>query len=449
MKRCFTYSLLLAVVALLAVGTPLAGVVASTATHVRGLLAPRAGAVHLLTYEGIINPVSSELFITAIAEAEKAKAEAIIIQLDTPGGLDTSMRDIIKAIIASDVPVIVHIYPSGGRAASAGAFITLAAHISVMSPGTNIGAAHPVAMGGQTMDEETKKKVENDAAAYIRSIAEQRGRDAKWAEDAVRKSVSATENEALELKIIDLIAPDVTGLLKQIDGRTVTLKNKTVILSTASAQIIKTEIGFRHKLLKAISDPNIAYILMMLGTTGLIAELYSPGLIFPGVLGAISLILAFYSFQTLPVNYAGLALIFLSIVLFVAEVMVQGFGVLAIGGVTALLFGSLMLFDSPLPALNLSLGVILSTVIPIALFFLFLIQVVRRSLRGASVAYAGGGVVGQTGIATTDLNPTGTVLVHGELWQAKAEDKIFAGESTEVTKITGLTLCVKKGEKIN
>ena len=445
MKRRF----ILAFSLFLAMAWPLTGIVAYTATNGSGSFAPRGGAranVHLLTYEGIINPVSSELFITAITNAEKAGAEAIIIQLDTPGGLDTSMRDIIKAIIASDVPVIVHVYPSGGRAASAGAFIALAAHLSAMSPSTNIGAAHPVAMGGEKMDDTTTKKVENDAAAYIRSIAEQRGRDPKWAEDAVRKSVSATESEALALKIIDLIAKDVTGLLKQIDGRTVTLKNKTVVLSTASAQIIKTEIGLRHKLLKAISDPNVAYILMMLGTTGLIAELYSPGLIFPGVLGAISLILAFYSFQTLPVNYAGLALIVLSIILFVAEVMVQGFGVLAIGGITALLFGSLMLFDSSLPAFHLSLPVILLTVIPIAIFFLFLIQVVRRSLSGASVAYAGGGMVGQTVMATTDLNPTGTVLIHGELWQATAQETILAGESAEVTRMSGLTLSVKKGE---
>lgn len=406
-----------------------------------GATAAPANTVHLLTYEGIINPVSSELFVNAIASAEKSGAEALIIQLDTPGGLDTSMRDIVKAIIASQVPVIVHVSPSGGRAASAGVFIMLAAHLSAMSPGTNMGAAHPVAMGGQTMDEETKKKVENDAAAYIRSIAEQRGRDAQWAESAVRKSVSVTEKEALDLKLIDFIAKDATDLLKQIDAQSVTTAKGIVVLSTAGAQIIKQEITLRHKILKVISDPNVAYILMMLGTTGLIAELYSPGLIFPGVLGAICLILAFYSFQTLPVTGAGLLLMLLSVILFLAETMTPSFGVLAIGGVTALLIGSLMLFDSPLAAMRISPSVILATIVPIVIIFVF---IVKAAWQGRHALPTTEELIGEMGVAQSNLAPTGTIKIHGELWQAETEDTVLAGEEVEIIKRTGLILRVKK-----
>ncbi len=400
--------------------------------------------LHLLTYEGIINPVSSELFVNAIADAEQAKAEALIIQLDTPGGLDTSMREIIKAMIASKVPVIIYVSPSGGRAASAGVFIALAAHIAAMAPGTNIGAAHPVAMGGQQMDKETAKKVENDAAAYIRSIAEQRGRDPKWAEDAVRKSVSVTEKEALTLKIIDFIAKDVAELIKQIDGKTVKTAKGEVVLSTTGAKIIKQELGFRHKILKAISDPNVAYILMLLGTTGLIAELYSPGAIFPGVLGSISLILAFFAFQTLSVNYAGVALIILSFVLLIAETMTPSFGVLAMGGITALLIGSLMLFDAPLPALRVSPSVLFATIVPIVIIFVFIVKAawqVRPALPTTEE------LIGEMGVAQSNLTPAGTIKIHGELWQARTEETILAGEEIEVIKRTGLTLWVKKGIK--
>jgi membrane-bound serine protease (ClpP class) len=409
-------------------------------------MTPHTKPVHLLTYEGIINPVASELFLNAIANAQKADASALIIQLDTPGGLDTSMRQIIKAIIASDVPIIVYVSPSGGRAASAGVFIMLASHIAVMAPGTNIGAAHPVAMGGQQMDDETKKKVENDAAAYIRSIAEERGRDTKWAEDAVRQSVSVTEKEALKLKIIDFIAEDITSLIKQIDGKIVkTAKGKSV-LSTTGAKIIKEELGFRHNILKAISDPNVAYILMLLGTTGLLAELYSPGAIFPGVLGSICLILAFYAFQTLPVNYAGVSLVFLSFVLFVAEIMVPSFGVLAVGGITALLIGSLMLFDAPLPALRISPTVLFATIIPIAIIFVFIVQAAWRAQRmvPSTEGWEGESLVGAVGVAQSNLNPTGTIKIHGELWQAETEGAILSGEKAEVVERIGLVLRVRK-----
>ncbi|MBI3805249.1 MAG: nodulation protein NfeD [Nitrospirae bacterium] len=405
-----------------------------------------AKPIYVITYEGMINPVSSELFTTAIAQAEQADAEALIIQLDTPGGLDTSMRDIIKAMIASEVPIIVYVAPSGGRAASAGVFITMAAHLAAMAPGTNIGAAHPVAMGGGQMDEEMKKKVENDAAAYIRSLSERRGRNAEWAEKAVRESVSITEQEAVKLKIVDLIAADLSDLIKKIDGQSVTTAQGKRLLSTAHAEVIQNPISLRLRLLKAISDPNVAYVLMLLGITGLIAELYSPGAVLPGVVGAISLILALYAFQTLPINYAGLLLILLAFILFIAEIKVQSFGVLGAGGVIALFFGSLMLINTDVPSLRISLQVIIPSVLITALFFLFIVQAAWRSQRRRPVTGAEG-LIGAIGVAQTALSPSGMLQVHGELWKAESDEPVAAGEKAEVVKVDGLRLRVKKVKK--
>ncbi|TAJ97321.1 MAG: nodulation protein NfeD [Candidatus Manganitrophaceae bacterium] len=399
--------------------------------------------IHVITYDGIINPVSSELFTTAISQAERADAEALIIQLDTPGGLDTSMRDIIKAMIASEVPIVVYVAPSGGRAASAGVFIIMAAHLAAMAPGTNIGAAHPVAMGGGQMDEEMKKKVENDAAAYIRSLAERRGRNAEWAEKAVRESVSITEKEAVKLKIVDFIADDLTDLIKKMDGQAVTTAKGNQRLSTAQAEVIKNPISVRLRILKAISDPNVAYVLMLLGITGLIAELYSPGAILPGVVGAISLILALYAFQTLPINYAGLLLILLAFLLFLAEIKVQSFGVLGFGGVVSLLFGSLMLINADIPSLRVSLQVIVPSVLITSLFFLFIVQAAWRSQRRRPVTGAEG-LIGEIGVAQTDLTPKGMLQVHGELWSAESDEPVATGEPAEVVRVDGLQLHVKK-----
>lgn len=405
-----------------------------------------AKPIHVITYDGIINPVSSELFTTAITQAEQTGAEALIIQLDTPGGLDTSMRDIIKAMIASEVPIVVYVAPSGGRAGSAGVFITLAAHVAAMAPGTNIGAAHPVAIGGGEMDEEMNKKITNDAAAYIRSLAERRGRNAEWAEKAVRESVSITEQEAVKLNIVDLVADDLSDLLKKIDGRTVATSRGKQTLSTENAEVVKNPISLRLRILKAISDPNVAYILMLVGITGLIAELYSPGAIFPGVVGAISLILAFYSFQTLPINDAGLLLILLAVVLFVAEAFVPSFGLLGLGGITALLFGSLMLMDTDLPALRISPAVIFSTMAVILLFSLVFIRAAWRAQRGGTVT-GKEGMVGEIGVAIADLAPRGMVRVHGEIWQAEGDEPIAKGEEVAVTEVIGLKLRVRKIKK--
>ncbi|HEY5599790.1 MAG TPA: NfeD family protein, partial [Candidatus Manganitrophaceae bacterium] len=315
-----------------------------------------------------------------------------------------------------------------------------------MAPGTNIGAAPPVAMGGGQMDEEMKKKVENDAAAYIRSLAERRGRNADWAEKAVRQSVSITEKEALKLNIIDFIAEDLSSLLKQIDGRTVITASGKRILSTAGAEVVETPASLRLRILKAISDPNVAYILMLLGITGLIAELYSPGAILPGVVGAICLILAFYSFQTLPINYAGVLLILLAFILFIAEIKVQSFGVLGFGGVTALLLGSLMLMSTDIPSLKVSLSVILSTVLVVTLFFLFIMQAAWRSQLGRPVTGMEG-LIGEIGATETDLAPRGTLRIRGEIWQAESDEPIPAGTEVEVVEVIGLKLRVKKVKK--
>jgi len=405
-----------------------------------------AKPIHVITYDGIINPVSSELFATAIVQAERADAEVLIIQLDTPGGLDTSMRDIIKAMIASEVPIVVYVAPSGARAASAGVFITMAANLAAMAPGTNIGAAHPVAMGGGQIDEEMKKKVENDAAAYIRSLAERRGRNAEWAEKAVRESVSITEKEAVKLRIVDFIADDLSDLIKKLNGQTVVTAKGKQQLSTANAEVVKNQIGLRLRILKTISDPNVAYVLMLLGITGLIAELYSPGAILPGVVGAISLILALFAFQTLPINYAGLLLIILAFVLFIAEIKIQSFGVLGFGGVIALLFGSLMLIDADVPSLRISMQVIAPSVLITALFFLFIVRAAWRSQRRRPVTGAEG-LIGEIGIAQTDLSPTGMLHVHGELWRAESDEPVAAGEAAEVVEVDGLQLRVKKVKK--
>jgi membrane-bound serine protease (ClpP class) len=399
--------------------------------------------VDLLTYDGVINPVAAEYIVDGISAAESAHRKAVVVQLDTPGGLDTSMRIIIKAINASTVPVIVFVAPSGSRAASAGTFITLAAHVAAMAPGTNIGSAHPVSMGGGEMDEEMKKKVENDAAAYIRSIADKRGRNAAWAEEAVRKSVNVTEEEAVKLKIVDLVAVDVPALLDAVDGRTVETTDGKKVLVTKGAEIVRTPLSWRLRLLNALIDPNVAYVLMLLGTYGLLYELMSPGAILPGVVGSICLILAFYAFQTLPINYAGLLLILLAIILFIAEIKVPSYGLLTVGGIVAMFLGSLMLMKSQLPYLRVSLTVIVPSVLGTALFFLFVVGMAVRTF-GARPVTGAEGLVGGHGIARSDLAPTGTVFVHGELWEAQSGETVRQGDEVVVTAVEGLRLQVKR-----
>jgi len=402
--------------------------------------------VVVATYEGVINPVTAEYFHDALAFAEANRAQAIIWQLDTPGGLDTSMRLIIKDITGSAIPVVLYVAPSGGRAASAGVFITLAAHIAAMAPGTNIGAAHPVAMGGGEMDKTMKEKVENDAVAYVKSIAEQRGRNVAWAEDAVRKSVSVTEKEALQLKIIDLVAEDLQVLLEKLDGRKATTSAGTTTLKTKGEAILTFSMGWRLEMLKALSDPNIAYVLMTIGMIGVLAELYNPGAILPGIVGAISLILAFYSLQSLPVNYAGVLLVLLGVVLFILEATVTSYGLLAIGGVASMILGGLMLVKTDAPFLKISWSVILPVVTLAAGFSLFVVGMGVRAMRRQPTT-GSEGMVGLVGVAKTSLTPQGKILVHGELWDAISEQSLQPGDQVEVTRVEGLRLYVKPVSK--
>lgn len=401
--------------------------------------------VMVITVDSVINPVMAEYIEKSIARANEKNVQALIIELDTPGGLDPSMRKIVKSIIGSNVPVVVFVSPSGSRAASAGAFITIAAHIAAMAPGTNIGAAHPVGLG-EKMDKTMVEKATNDAAAYIKALAEKRGRNAKWAEDAVRKSVSATEREALEKNVIDLVTNDINSLVLDIHGKRVLTSDGEKIIDAKNAVIIREELGLRHKILNLISDPNVAYILMLLGFYGLFFELTNPGALFPGVIGGICLILAFYAFQTLPVNYAGLLLIILAIILFILEVKIVSHGMLTIGGIISMTIGSLMLFESPAPFMKLSMSIVLPAVLITTLFFVLTIRLAFKAYKRKPVT-GSEGLVGEYGTASTDITKDeGMITVHGERWSAYSDDPIAKGEKIVVESVSGLKIKVKKSE---
>lgn len=398
--------------------------------------------IMVLRFDGVINPIAAEYMVGKIKKATEEKDRAIIIQLDTPGGLDTSMRIIVKEILNSRIPVVVYVAPSGSRAASAGTFILMAANIAAMAPGTNIGAAHPVNMGGGKMDRTMMKKVENDAVAYIRSIAERMGRNADWAEDAVRKSVSISEKEAKELGVIDLIAENIDELIQGIDGKEVKTETGKTIISTKGVKIRYVDMDMRQRILSALSNPNIAYILMLLGMVGLYFELSNPGLILPGVVGGISLILAFYAFHTLPINYAGLALILLGLILFIAEIKVTSYGLLTVGGIISMVLGSLMLIDTDVPYLRISWSVILPTVSATALFSVLILGLVVKSHRTRPVSGIDG-LIGAEGIARTNIEPGGEIFIHGEIWKAESGDMIKKGDKIIVEKIDGLKVRVR------
>jgi membrane-bound serine protease (ClpP class) len=405
-----------------------------------------AAPVASIAIDGVISPVTLRLVETAIERAKIEKAQALVVQLDTPGGLERSMRLIVQRILNADVPVVIFVAPTGARAASAGVFITMAAHVAAMAPATNIGAAHPVALGGGA-DKESMRKIENDAAAFIRSVALERGRNAEWAEKAVRQSVSVTEREAVRLKVVDLVAASVPELLEKIDGRTVKTSKGPVTLATRGVSVRAIEIGFRDRFLNVITDPNVAYILMMLGMLGLFFELSNPGVIFPGVIGGISLILAFFAFQSLPINFAGLLLILLGIVLLVAEIKIVSHGVLAIGGVIAMALGSLMLFDAPDAGFRVSWWLVLATVGATAGALLVAMTAGVRALARPPMLGTSG-MIGATGIARGPLEPEGQVSVHGELWRAVAEGQtIDDGAPVRIVGIDGLTLKVVKARE--
>ncbi|HET9250983.1 MAG TPA: nodulation protein NfeD [Candidatus Eisenbacteria bacterium] len=402
-----------------------------------------ARQVDILTLEGAIQPIAAEVVEEAIERAEKAKREALVIRLDTPGGLDTSMRDIIKSILIAEVPVVVYVAPSGSRAASAGTFIAMAAHVAAMAPGTSIGAATPVNVGGGDVSKDMASKVKNDAVSYIRSLAKQRGRNADWAEKAVLEGSSLGAEDAVEQKVVDLLVSSLPELLEKIDGRTVTVAGITRTLRTKDAVQIEVEPSWRQKLLGRIIDPNVAYILFILGFYGLLFELSSPGAILPGVVGGICLLLAFLAFQALPVNLTGLFLVVFAMVLFAIEVKVQSHGILAMGGVISLLLGSLILLGGDTGAARISLSVIVTVTAATAAFFLFVVSAAVRAQRRKPET-GEQGLLGEQGTALTDLGPKGQVFVHGEYWAAEADEPITQGTRIVVDRVEGLVLRVRK-----
>jgi len=404
-----------------------------------------ANQIVVVKISGAINPAVAEFVSQEIHQANKEKQALIVLNMDTPGGLDTSMRHIIKEIQSSHVPVASYVSPSGSRAASAGTFITIASHIAAMAPGTNIGAAHPVnMMGGNNEQESTMdKKVVNDAAAYIRSLAELRNRNSHWAELAVVKSVSISAEEAKRLNVIDLIAGNVKALTLAIDGREIQTASGPMILKTGRLEIVYHEMSPRLKMLDIISNPNVAYVLMMIGVVGLYFEMSNPGLVFPGVIGAVSMVLAFYAMQTLPIDYAGLLLVLLGALFFIAEIGVMSYGLLSIAGVVSIFLGSTMLIDSDDPAMQISQSILYPT---LGLTIVFSIGIIVFATQTRNLKMQGGaeGMLGETGIVKENLNPHGRVLVHGELWEAECEGEIMEGEHVIVESVEGLKVRVKK-----
>ncbi len=404
-----------------------------------------AQTVRVITVDAAIFPASAQFIHEAIQRSAERGDECVVIRLNTPGGLLKSTRTIVTDLLTSRVPVVVYVSPSGAQSASAGSFITLAANIAAMAPGTNIGAAHPVNMQGGEKDSIMNEKATNDAAAFIRTISEKRHRNVRWAEDAVRKSIAITETEALRDSVIDLISPSVPELLRAIDGRHVLVEGIDRTLRTANATVTEEEMGWKFRLLDILNDPNIAYLLFLLGLYGLLFELYNPGSIFPGVVGFIAIVLALYSLNTLPVNFAGLALIVFGVVLFILEIKIISHGLLTVGGIVSLLLGSVMLInpESSLEVIAISWGVIIPAVLCTSLFFLFAIGMGVRAQRRKPVTGAEG-IVGERGEAVTPLSPAGQVRVHGETWNAVTSGApLPAGCEITVESVSGLTLTVR------
>jgi membrane-bound serine protease (ClpP class) len=400
-----------------------------------------------ITVDGSINPAAASYIERGIKKAEKENAQCLILNLNTPGGLLKSTRVIVGAIMDAKIPVVVYVNPPGAHAGSAGVFITMAAHVAAMAPATNIGAAHPVAGGGAPMDSTMNRKTTNDAVAFIRTIAEKRNRNAEWAEQAVRQSESITGIIAVQKNVVDLVATSTKELLKELDGRTIQLSRTAVTMKTASASVEGVEMTLGEKLLNILSDPNLAYILLMIGFYGILFELYNPGAIFPGVAGVIGLILGLYALHALPVNYAGLALIIFGIVLLILEIKITSYGLLTLGGVASLVLGSLMLIkeDPTFPLMKISLSLILTTVGLTVLFFLFILGAGMKAQQAKPVTGMEG-FIGETGVVLNDLNPVGSVRVHGEIWEAsaKSDEKIEAGALIRVVEEQHFRLTVER-----
>lgn len=417
-------------------------------------LAAAASDIIVLDVKDTITPPVASYITENIDQAVRENAQAVIIRLDTPGGLDTAMRDIIQKELNAPIPVVVYVSPKGARAASAGALICLASDVAAMAPGTNIGAAHPVGIGpGSGGGEEGKgantmvEKVTNDAVAYARSIARERGRNEEWAAQAVRKSISTPADEALEKHVIDIVAESLDDLLLKLDGRVIKKGNATITLKTKQARLKEQPMDFRTRLLSTISNPNVAYILMLIGLAGIYFELSSPGAILPGIIGGISLILAFFAFQTLPVNYAGVALILLAVILFFAEIKVPSYGLLTVGGIISMVLGSLLLFRTPELYAQVSLGVILPIALFFAAFFSLCVYLVVKVHRGAPSTGAESLVGEKAHVYAWNTDGTGKVFAHGEYWNARGPATIKQGDIVEVERVEGMTLTIKaRGE---
>jgi membrane-bound serine protease (ClpP class) len=403
--------------------------------------------IRVLTIDGVISPVSARYLVRELEAARPAGA--VLVRLNTPGGLETAMRDMTEAILASSVPAIVYVTPPGGRAASAGMFVTLAAHVAAMAPGTAIGAARPVGLGGEA-DPELMEKIAEDAAALARSLAAARGRNAEWAERAVMEEVSITAHEALDEGVIDIVAPDLESLLEAVDGLEVETAIGPATIRTAGAPLLERPMTWAERILQAVTDPNIAYLLMTLGMIGLIAELYNPGTLFPGITGLIALILAFVALGSLPVGWAGIVLLLLGIGLLVAELYTEGTGFLAAAGIAAFVLGSLMLYrpitpPSPaaLPDVRVSRWLVAGMALTIAAFFTIVLRALYRSRR-MPIGIGAEAMVGRRGVAVSPVAPEGSVRIEREVWSAISEEgPIAAGEAVEVVGVKGVTLYVK------
>ncbi|RLB28054.1 MAG: nodulation protein NfeD [Deltaproteobacteria bacterium] len=393
----------------------------------------------VIELEGTINPGTAQFVIKGLKRAEASKHKLVIIRLDTPGGLDSSMRSIVKAILNSSIPIVVYVAPRGARAASAGVMITIAAHVAAMAPQTNIGAAHPVSADGKEINKTMSEKVVNDMVAYVRSIAKDRGRNQEWVEKAIRESVSITADVAVKEKVVDLVARDIDDLLSLLDGKEIVLDKGKVKLETKGLKLIYVSPGWRDRVLNTISNPNIAYVLMMIGMAGLYFELAHPGGILPGVIGAISLILAFFAFQTLPVNYAGLLLIALAIIFFIAEIKVASYGLLSVAGLISLILGSIMLFED----VRVSLKLIMPTTVMIGGFFIIIAFLAFRAYRRKPTSGMEG-LIGETGVVEERIAPVGLIFAHGEYWKATSTEVAEQGEKVRVIGSRGLELIVEK-----
>ncbi|HMC20625.1 MAG TPA: nodulation protein NfeD [Thermoanaerobaculia bacterium] len=409
------------------------------------VVAPSYATVLRITVNDMIHPISDEYIGRALADAARAKDVAVIIELSTPGGLIESTRSIVEKMMTSKIPVIVYVSPTGSRAASAGFFLLEAADIAAMAPGTNTGAAHPVILG-EKMDEIMKTKMENDAAAFMRTIASRRGRNVAVAESAVRQSKSFTEDEALQQKLIDFVAPNLTALLRSADGRQIRRYDGSTVKLHLTGQAIRGyDMSLKERLLSMLMDPNIAFLLFALGSLAIFAELNHPGAVVPGVVGVISILLALFALNLLPTRYASLALLVAAFALFALEAKYATHGVLGIGGMICMIFGALFLVDGPIPEMRVHLITALMVSVPIGLITIFLMTLVLRARRNR-VTTGREGMIGEIGVARTQLEPAGKVFVHGELWNAVARTSVAQGTRVRVSDIDGLKLIVEPAE---